>query len=156
MIYNNANLVVNIQLLNTCYIYHSVHLIYAVLTHIILFWKVQKWLRYLQFIMPAQSCQWVSTCHQNQPFLEKNRVHANNLASFHKYNSTFILIITKLQTKYRMLTVGFMKPTTHTRENPHSCSRVRVPMGMGAGCPGKPQGSPWNSLLLISNYLQIR
>jgi hypothetical protein len=28
--------------------------------------------------------------------LEKNHVHANNLASFHKYNSTFILIITKL------------------------------------------------------------
>jgi hypothetical protein len=50
-------------------LYHSVRIIHANLTHIIIFWKAHKWLRYLQFIIPAKS--WVSICHQNQPFLEK-------------------------------------------------------------------------------------
>ena len=42
--------------------------------------------------------------------------------------------------------VGFRKPMTRARENP--CPRLRawVLMGTGAGCVGKPQGSPSYSL----------
>jgi len=61
MNYNNANLTVKIQPHTTYSLYHFLRLIYAILIHVISFWKAQKWLRYLQFIMPAQS--WVSTCH---------------------------------------------------------------------------------------------
>ena len=41
---------------------------------------------------------------------------------------------------------GFCKTRTHTCQNPHPWMRVRVLTGTGAGCPGKPQGSPWHSL----------
>ena len=42
--------------------------------------------------------------------------------------------------------VGFRKPMTRARENP--CPRLRawVLTGTGAGCMGKPQGSPSYSL----------
>ena len=50
-------------------LYHFVRIIHAVLTHIILFWTVQKWLRYLRCTMPAQC--WLSTYNKNQPFLQK-------------------------------------------------------------------------------------
>ena len=42
---------------------------------------------------------------------------------------------------------GFCKTYTRTCQNPHPWMRVRVLTGTGAGCPGKPQGSPWHSLL---------
>ena len=42
------------------------------------------------------------------------------------------------------------KPLTRTRQNPHPWLRVRVSTGTGAGCPGKPQGSPCHSLDLPS------
>jgi len=43
--------------------------------------------------------------------------------------------------------VGFCKPPTCTCENPHPWMKVQVLMGMGAGYPGKPQGSLWHSLV---------
>ena len=45
--------------------------------------------------------------------------------------------------------MGLRKPTTRTRENPHPRSRVWVSTGTGAGCPGKPQGSPSHSLCVM-------
>ena len=47
--------------------------------------------------------------------------------------------------------MGLRKPTTGTRENPHPRSWVWVSMGTGAGCPGKPQGSPSHSLTIIND-----
>ena len=38
--------------------------------------------------------------------------------------------------------VGFTKPLTHAHQNPYLWAWVWVFAGMGAGCPGKPQGSP--------------
>ena len=43
--------------------------------------------------------------------------------------------------------MGFTKPTTRDRKNPHPWLRVRVLTGTGAGCPEKPQGSPLQSLV---------
>ena len=44
------------------------------------------------------------------------------------------------------------KPLTRTRQNPHPWLRVRVSTGTGAGCPGKPQGSPSHSLMIAAMY----
>ena len=43
---------------------------------------------------------------------------------------------------------GFCKTRTCTCQNPHPWMRVRVLTGTGAGCLGKPQGSPWHSLTI--------
>ena len=42
--------------------------------------------------------------------------------------------------------LGFCKTRTCTCQNPHPWMRVQVLTGTGAGCLGKPQGSPWHSL----------
>ena len=43
--------------------------------------------------------------------------------------------------------MGFRKPMTHARENPCPQLRAWVLTGTGAGCMGKPQGSPSYSLM---------
>ena len=43
---------------------------------------------------------------------------------------------------YGNKTVGLIKPTTCTHKKPHPWLRVQFLAGMGAGYPGKPQGSP--------------
>ena len=42
--------------------------------------------------------------------------------------------------------MGIIKTATRTRQNPGPWLRVRVLMGTGAGCSGKPQGSLSRSL----------
>ena len=47
--------------------------------------------------------------------------------------------------------MGFTKPTTRDRKNPHPWLRVWVLTGTGAGCPEKPQGSLLQSLMTTSS-----
>ena len=42
--------------------------------------------------------------------------------------------------------MGFMKPTACAHRIPCLWLQAWVFTGMGTGCPGKPQGSPWYSL----------
>jgi hypothetical protein len=53
-----------IQPPTSSYLYHFVHLIYAILTHILLFNLVQKWQIFLLFTIPSKC--WVSTCQTNK------------------------------------------------------------------------------------------
>jgi len=43
----------------------------------------------------------------------------------------------------------FSKNCTYTCQNPHPWMQVQVLTGMGVGCPGKPQGSLWHSLVWV-------
>jgi len=45
------------------------------------------------------------------------------------------------------LPLGFCKPTTRTNKNPRLWTQVWVLTGTGVGYSGKPQGSPWHSLV---------
>jgi hypothetical protein len=44
--------------------------------------------------------------------------------------------------------MGLLKPMTRGHRNPCPWLRAQVSTGTGTGCPGKPQGSPWHSLLV--------
>ena len=51
--------------------------------------------------------------------------------------------------------MGIIKPATRTHQNPGPWLQVRVLTGTGAGCSGKPQGSPLRSLGTVQYNCQL-
>jgi len=60
----------------------------------------------------------------------------------------FLVIFRRCTHTQVRVPLGFWKTHTRTHENPHLWTWVWVLMGTGAGYSGKPQGSPWHSLVI--------
>ena len=54
------------------------------------------------------------------------------------------------------LSVDELQPIACIRQNPYPMVRIRISWGWGVGCPGKPQGYPCQSLVLMNPWYRER